>query len=107
MATTSPRNDQMKSKKLFTSRSRTATKSDPLALQLRDVLSKRLISAQVLLEVLPNNLIVGHIISPQFDDMDSAERFDFVQNVLRKNIRKEQRTRISTLLTYTPEEWDY
>lgn len=62
------------------------------------------------LETLPNGHVCGHVISPHFRDKDYEDRRALIKQAIEEG-RQAGRLdatdvqRISTLLTYTPEEW--
>jgi acid stress-induced BolA-like protein IbaG/YrbA len=74
--------------------------------KLRRVIVENLREASADLETLPNGRIVGHIISSDFDGLSYAERRERLWRVIDEEMNREEVEQLSTLLTYTPEEWN-
>jgi acid stress-induced BolA-like protein IbaG/YrbA len=57
------------------------------------------------LETLSNGHVCGHVISTEFDNLDYTQRRHRIKGILEKHLSKDELLKISTLLTYTPDEW--
>lgn len=57
------------------------------------------------LELLPNGRVAGHVISPVFEGLDYEARSGRIRAVLKVNMTPQEQLEVSTLLTYTPDEW--
>ncbi|MEW6249721.1 MAG: hypothetical protein AB1716_03680 [Planctomycetota bacterium] len=82
---------------------------EALKVRLERVL-RELPDGQTHLEELPNGHVCGHVISSAFEDRDYEDRRKMIRQKLDEalaanRLRYEDMTLISTLLTYTPEEW--
>jgi uncharacterized tellurite resistance protein B-like protein len=76
---------------------------------------KRLIEAgipetEAHLETLPGGHVCGDIVSTRFRDLDYEQRRNLIravweQALARGDLTPDEHLAISTLLTYTPEEW--
>ena len=73
--------------------------------RVSEVIRRRL-DGDVDLEVAPDGYVIGHVISGQFDDTDYEQRRRLLWSILREELGPDELERISTLLTYTPEEWN-
>jgi len=63
------------------------------------------------LETLPNGHVSGDVVSPLFEDKDYHDRRQLVREAIQKHVASgelspDEQLQISTLLTYTPAEWD-
>jgi acid stress-induced BolA-like protein IbaG/YrbA len=57
------------------------------------------------LETLSDGYIVGHVISPEFEDVAYAKRRRMVWKLLEESLSPKELRQISVMLTYTPNEW--
>ena len=83
---------------------------EALAVKLGRVIESALSSGRAELETLGNGHVCGHVISSEFKDLDYEARRDRLRQVIEQARANQQLSeaeilRISTLLTYTPEEW--
>ncbi|MCK4340568.1 MAG: hypothetical protein KAY37_02445 [Phycisphaerae bacterium] len=83
---------------------------DTLAEKLQTIIENTLADGVADLETLPSDHVCGHVISSEFDGKDYETRRARVRDMLDKAVdskalTSEELLRISTLLTYTPEEW--
>jgi len=63
------------------------------------------------LETQPNGDVCGHVISPLFEGKDYHDRRVLIREALLRHkqqgkLSDEERLHVSTLLTYTPDEWN-
>ena len=58
------------------------------------------------LEVSFRGRVGGHIITPEFDEIDYDDRRHRVKALLREHLTPEEQLRISTLFFFTPYEYD-
>jgi acid stress-induced BolA-like protein IbaG/YrbA len=61
--------------------------------------------SMVELETFPTGSVSGHVVSPEFRGLDYEERRARIRAVLEQTLTPEELMKVSTLLTYTPEEW--
>lgn len=78
--------------------------------KLEAIFQKHLEDGNAELETLPNGHVCGHVITPEFDSKSYEERRARVRIILEKsveegNITDQERLNVSTLLTYTPDEY--
>ena len=73
--------------------------------KLKRVLERGLANGQTELETLPNGHVCGQVISTAFRGQDYEERRKLVKSVLDAGLTKDELMSVSTLLTYSPEEW--
>lgn len=74
--------------------------------KLKTLIANRLRDGMADLEVLPNGRVVGHIISSEFEDLDYGDRRKRLWEIIDSELSLEEKRKLSTLLTYTPEEWN-
>lgn len=84
--------------------------SKKLERKLREIFRDKLAQGKADLETLPNGHVCGHVISSEFKNRDYEERRQRIDKVLDQCVKHKlltagERSRISTLLTYTPAEW--
>ena len=72
---------------------------------VKKVIEGNLQAGEAHLETLPNGHVCGHIISREFTDKTYEERRLRLKEILEKGLNQNEILNISTLLTYTPEEW--
>jgi acid stress-induced BolA-like protein IbaG/YrbA len=82
----------------------------PLATRLKQVLEAGLQQGQAHLDTLSNQRVYGQVVSPEFDGQDYEARRGRIREVLDQAqqagvLTREDLAQISTLLTYTPDEW--
>jgi hypothetical protein len=83
---------------------------DTLADKLTRIIQSEL-EGTVDLETLPNGHVCGHVVSPRFEDKDYQDRRLLIRDALLKHVQQgdltdDEHGRVSTLLTYTPDEWN-
>ncbi len=78
-----------------------ATLVDKVSQIVRDNLA----DGQPDLEELPNGRVCGHVISSAFDGKDYECRRSILRRALEAGLNPDEMIKISTMLTYTPEEW--
>lgn len=81
-----------------------------LEARLMKLLRRQLDAGGSDLETLPNGNVCGHVVSKRFEGCDYAERRSMIREVINESRRNGELsaadiTKISTLLTYTPGEW--
>jgi len=74
------------------------------------VIESGLSAGRAELETLANGHVCGHVISSEFENLDYEARRDRLRLVIERagaarKLLEAEILRISTLLTYTPEEW--
>ena len=74
--------------------------------KLSQALTRRLRDGQVDLERLPNGRVVGHVVSSEFDGLSYDDRRKRLWQIIDEELTAEEARQVSTLLTYTPEEWN-
>lgn len=72
---------------------------------LNTVLTTELKDCVTDLETLPNGHVCGHVVSSEFKRKSYAQRRNRIKKALELHLSKNQMLKVSTLLTYTPEEW--
>lgn len=70
------------------------------------IVKENLAGGEVHLETLPNGHVCGDVISSAFEDKDYESRLAQLNKVLKDNLSSEELVNVSTLLTYTPVEWN-
>ncbi len=75
--------------------------------RLERLLTRELKDGQTDLETLPNGHVCGHVISTEFKGKTYEQRRLRIKKLLEENLAGEELQEISTLLTYTPEEWAF
>lgn len=77
--------------------------------RLASVIEMALREGRADLETLPNGHVCGHVISPEFLDKTFEERRQYLRTIIEASDKLDDsdREKISTLLTYTPDEWSY
>ena len=80
-----------------------------LETKLAEAVRTRL-DGEVDLETLPNGHVCGHIVSRQFQGLDYEQRRGKIRDALQSartdgELTDQEMLQVSTLLTYTPEEW--
>lgn len=80
---------------------------DALQSKLEELLKTGLENGQADLETLPNGHVCGHVISKEFKGVSYDERRQRIREILDKKLNPAEIANVSTLLTYTPEEWSY
>lgn len=79
---------------------------DPLQETLEEALKKVMSDATLEdVEILPNGHLCGHVISAEFSEMDHVERRAKLREAIDR-LKEEDRIRISTLLTFSPDEYN-
>lgn len=79
---------------------------EPIEEKLKAIIARHLSDGMADLEVLPNGRIVGHVVSSDFEDLDYDDRRKRLREILKRELSADEAKRLSTLLTYTPEEWN-
>ena len=79
---------------------------DTLKERIEKLIAASLREGRADLETLPNGRIVGHIIARDFEDRSFEDRRRMLWGVLNSHLTAHEKMQVSTLLTYTPEEWD-
>lgn len=79
--------------------------------RLRNALRAEPLNARGDLEALEDGKIFGHVVSDSFVDLDYEDRRKLIRVAIEKAVQSGSLTtddvqNISTLLTYTPAEWD-
>ena len=80
---------------------------DTLQSKLEGLLKTGLEDGQTDLETLPNGHVCGHVISKEFEGASYEERRQRIREILEEKLDPAELASVSTLLTYTPEEWSY
>lgn len=75
--------------------------------KLNAILTSELDSGETDLETLPNGHVCGHVISREFHGKTYEQRRRRIKEIMETNLKPEELVSVSTLLTYTPEEWSY
>ena len=75
--------------------------------KLKTILVSSLRECRTDLETLPNGHVCGDVISPEFDGMSYEDRYLRLRRIQEAGLTENEIINISTLLTYTPEEWAY
>lgn len=75
--------------------------------KIERLLSSVLRDGRTDLETLPNGHVCGHVISPEFEGLSYEERRLRIRQILERGLTKEELLNVSTLLTYTPQEWAF
>ncbi len=83
---------------------------EALAEKLKRILETALNDGRAELETLPNGHVCGQVIASEFDGKDYETRRKRIREVLdqaqtQRSLSAEDLSNISTLLTYTPDEW--
>lgn len=73
--------------------------------KMRTVIERGLKGGKADLETLPNGHVTGHVISDEFVGLDYEARRNRIRDLLERELGHDERIKVSTLLTYTPEEW--
>ncbi len=78
--------------------------------KLARLIEQRLKRGKADLETLPNGHVCGHVISSEFEDKDYERRRVRIREMLDEALTEGELEQadllsVSTLLTYTPEEW--
>jgi acid stress-induced BolA-like protein IbaG/YrbA len=79
--------------------------------KLKNLLEANLADGLADLETLPDKQVCGHVVSSEFRGKDYGTRRQRIREVFEVarddgRLTAEEFLHISTLLTYTPEEWD-
>ena len=80
---------------------------DTFEQKLKQVIEASLEGAEARLETLPNGHVCGHVISPEFDGKSYEERRARLKEITERSLAEQELLKISTLLTYTPDEWSF
>ena len=75
--------------------------------KLEALLTRELQDGETDLETLPNGHVCGHVISPEFQGKSYEERRRRIKEIIDPNLDRSELASVSTLLTYTLEEWSY
>jgi len=78
--------------------------------RIDQIIQKGLKDGRTDLEVLPNGHVCGHVVSSEFERLDFEERRKRIRVLLGEavdagHLLDSDLKRVSTLLTYTPDEW--
>lgn len=78
--------------------------------KLKDIIREDL-QGQPELETLPNGHVSGDVISPLFAGKDYGDRRALIRDALKKRVESgaltdDEYVRVSTFITYSPEEWE-
>lgn len=78
--------------------------------KLTVIVRNRLANGDADLETLPNGHVCGHVVSSEFDGRDYEDRRERIRAVIDECVKdgdltQSEAAQISTLLTYTPDEW--
>jgi len=82
----------------------------PLEKRLMELIRERLDGGESELETLPNGHVCGHVVTRRFEGMDYAQRRAIIRAAIEAGkeageLSNDDVSLISTLLTYTPDEW--
>ena len=75
--------------------------------KLESILSRNLADGRTELETLPNGHVCGDVISSDFAGKSYEERRKHIRNILDGALSRDEVAQVSTLLTFTPQEWAY
>ena len=75
--------------------------------RLKELIEKHLEAGQAELETLPDSHVCGHVIPPEFRGKSYEQRRNRLKEITEQELDREDLLKISTLLTYTPEEWSF
>ena len=75
--------------------------------KVNDALTARLREGRADLETLPNGHVCGHVISPEFEGLSYQDRYRRINEILERELNQDELIQVSTLLTYTPKEWEF
>lgn len=79
---------------------------ETLEQELTKLFKRELRDGSAELDTLPNDHVYGHVVSSEFDAMNYEQRRARLKEILdASELEAEQLLKVSTLLTYTPEEW--
>ena len=74
--------------------------------QIETILASELKNCVTDLETLFNGHVCGHVVSSEFRRKSYEQRHRRIMKVLEAHLSKKQMLKVSTLLSYTPEEWN-
>ena len=80
---------------------------DTFEQKLKELIEKHLEAGRAELETLPDGHVCGHVISPEFHGKSYEQRRNRLKEITEQELNREDLLKISTLLTYTPEEWSF
>jgi hypothetical protein len=75
--------------------------------KLRKLFEGGLADGKAELETLANGDVCGHVVSSEFKDLTYEQRRARLKQITERALDEEELLKISTLLTYTPEEWSF
>ena len=78
---------------------------DPFQQKLTELFNSQLADGMADLETLANGHVCGHVVSSEFNEMTYEQRRVRLKEITEQALSPEELLKISTLLTYTPEEW--
>jgi len=83
---------------------------DSVSEKIQRVLEDGLRGCEALLDTEVNGRVTGHVVAREFDDLSYEDRRLRIRTVIDRAVEagaitKEDALNVSTLLTYTPEEW--
>lgn len=78
---------------------------DSFKQKLTELFEGQLADGKADLETLANGHVCGHVVSSEFNAMTYEQRRARLKQITEQALRPEELLKISTLLTYTPEEW--
>ena len=73
--------------------------------RIQKILTTKLKGCVTDLETLDNGDVCGHVVSSEFRRKSYQQRRNRIKKVLEEHLSANQMLKVSTLLTYTPEEW--
>ena len=80
---------------------------ETLQQKMKRILTTALKDGDTDLETLSNGHVCGDVISSEFVDKSYEERRRRIREILEDNLRADELANVSTLLSFTPEEWSY
>jgi acid stress-induced BolA-like protein IbaG/YrbA len=83
---------------------------DQVSAKVKEVLENGLEGCEAFLDTEPNGRVTGHVVAREFDDLSYEDRRKCIRAVIEEAVTSGRLTRedalsVSTLLTYTPDEW--
>lgn len=75
--------------------------------KLKRLFEENLKDGQARLETMANGHVSGHVVSSEFRGMTYEKRRARLRQLTEGALSKAELIQISTLLTYTPEEWSF
>lgn len=76
-----------------------------LQVKVEQLIRSQLQEGEADLTTLPNGRVSGHVIAKDFEQLDYEQRRALLRRLWGQHLLPEEAANISTILTYTPAEW--